>query len=245
MRHLILFLLLLTSVTIFSQDKTYSIDTIEVKSGILNEQRSIIVFKPVNIAKADSISFIYLIDGEYSNDRFQKLKERYKDSLSNIIVVGIVNTDRRRDLLYVKGADKFLDFITSELIPFVEKDYSTKKRVLYGHSFGGSFTIYAMINKPNYFNVYIASSPTPIMDLIKKENFLQIDSLSKSKVAFYLSFGSMDMGQVRKWSQKLKDNLASLQFNNIDWRFRIFEGKDHNNSDIAALLNGLNPFVLK
>jgi hypothetical protein len=78
------------------------------------------------------------------------------------------------------------------------------------------------------------------MDLVKKENYLQIDSLSKSRIVFYLSFGSEDMGQVLKWSQRLKDNLTGLRFNNFDWRFKIFEGKDHNNSDIPALINGLN-----
>jgi predicted alpha/beta superfamily hydrolase len=84
------------------------------------------------------------------------------------------------------------------LIPFIEKDYKTKDRILYGHSFGGGFMVYAMINKPNYFNYYIASSPTPIMDLIKKENYLKIDSVSTSKIVFYFSFGSKDMGQICK-----------------------------------------------
>jgi len=240
MRQFIALIFLLISINIFSQERNYTIDTIQVKSEILKENRSIIIYKWLNISKTDSVKFIYLIDGEYSNYRFQQIKERFKDTISNLIAVGIVNTDRRRDLLFVKSADKFLDFITSELIPVVEKDYKTKTRVLFGHSFGGGFTIYAMINKPNYFNYYIASSPTPIMGLIKKENYLQIDSLSKSKVVLYLSFGSKDMGQVRKWSQRLKDNLTGLRFTNFDWRFKIFEGKDHNNSDISALINGLN-----
>lgn len=194
----------------------------------------------MNISRTDSVKFIYLIDGENSHYRFQRIKERFKDTISNLVGVGIINTNRRRDLLYIKGADKFLDFVTSELIPVVEKDYRTQKRILYGHSFGGGFTLYSMINKPNYFNYYIASSPTPIMDLIKKENYQQMDSVCKNRIAFYLSYGSKDMGQVKKWSQRLKDNLAGLKYNNLDWRFNIFEGKDHNNSDIAALINGLN-----
>ena len=40
--------------------------------------------------------------------------------------------------------------------------------------------------------------------------------------------------------KRLKDNLTGFIFNNLDWQFMIFEGKDHNNSDISALLNGLN-----
>jgi hypothetical protein len=240
MRQFVILFYLLTSISIFSQDINYVIDTIQVKSEILNETRSIIVYKPVNILKTDSVKLIYLLDGEYSNYRFQSIKERFKDSISNLIAIGIINTDRKRDLLYVKGADKFLDFLISELIPVAEKDYKTNTRILYGHSFGGGFTVYTLINRPNYFNYYIASSPTPIMDLINKENYLQIDSIGKHKIVFYFSFGSKDMGQVIKWSNILKDNLTGQRFKNLDWRFKMFEGKDHNNSDIAALLNGLN-----
>jgi predicted alpha/beta superfamily hydrolase len=242
MRQFLILIFLFSSIGIYSQDKNYTIDTIQVKSEILKENRSIIIYKSQNISKADSVKFIYLIDGEYSNYRFQRIKERFNDSISNIIAVGIVNTDRRRDLLYVKAADKFLDFFTSELIPAIEDDYKTKNRILFGHSFGGGFTVYAMINKPNYFNYYIASSPTPIMDLVKKENYLQIDSICEHKIVFYFSFGSKDMGQVIKWSEILNNNLTGLRFKNLDWQFKIFEGKDHNNSDIDALLNALNDF---
>jgi predicted alpha/beta superfamily hydrolase len=240
MRQFILLISLLTSIKNFSQDINYTIDTIQVKSEILNENRSIIVYKPQNILETDSVKLIYLLDGEYSNHRFHSFKERFKDSISNLIAVGVINSDRKRDLLYVNSADKFLEFITSELIPVVENGHTINTRILYGHSFGGGFTIYSLINRPDYFNCYIASSPTPIMDLVKEENYLQIDSLCKHKTVFYFSFGSEDMGQVRKWSEILKDNLTGLTFKNLEWRFNIFEGKDHNNSDIAALLNGLN-----
>lgn len=240
MKQFLVLIFLFSSISIYSQDRNYTIDTIQMKSEILKENRSIIIYKSQNTYKTDSVNFIYLIDGEYSNYRFQRIKERFQDSISNIIAVGIVNTDRRRDLLYVKAADKFLDFITSELIPVIEKDYKTNNRILFGHSFGGGFTVYAMINKPNYFNYYIASSPTPIMDLVKKENYLQIDSICKQKTVFYFSYGSKDMEQVSKWSEILKNNLTGVSFKNLDWRFKIFEGKDHNNSDIAALLDALN-----
>ena len=240
MRQFSVLIFLFSAISIHSQDRNYIIDTIQVKSEILKENRNIIIYKSQNLSEIDSVKFIYLIDGEYSNYRIQQIIERFEDSISNIIAVGIINTDRRRDLLYVKAADKFLDFVTSELIPVIEKDYKTKNRILFGHSFGGGFTIYAMINKPNYFNYYIASSPTPIMDLVKKENYLQTDSICKHKIVFYFSFGSKDMGQVSKWSEILRDNLTGMKFKNLDWRFKIFEGKDHYNSDIAALLNALN-----
>jgi predicted alpha/beta superfamily hydrolase len=213
------------------------IDTIRVKSNILQENRIIIIHKPQNLSNNDSVQLIYCIDGE-SICRFQRLiNERLHNSIPNLILVCIVHTDRRRDLLYVNGADKFLDFVTTELLPAIEKDYKIKNRILYGHSFGGAFTVYSMIHKPSYFNLHIASSPTPIMGLIEKENYLKIDA--SSKTVFYFSYGSKDMRQVRKWSNRLKDNLTGLEFDNFEWRFEILEGKNHNNSDIFALINGL------
>lgn len=239
MKQLVLLICLLCSIRVFSQDQNYVVDTLPIKSEILQENRKLILFSPRNRKMEDSIKVAYLIDGEYAESRVQHMMDQFVDSLSNWIVVGIVNTDRRRDLLYVSEATQFLDFITQELIPVVEKDYKIKKRILYGHSFGGSFTVYAMLRKPGYFSGYIASSPTPIMDLVQKESYLQMDSTSKDQVSFFFSCGSRDMKQVCKWSQRLSDNLSGLSFNKLEWKYQIIEGKDHYNSDATALVNGL------
>jgi len=112
MRQFIALIFLLISMNIYSQERNYTIDTIQVKSEILKENRSTIVYKSLDISKVDSVNFLYLIDGEYSDYRFQRIKERFKDSISNLMAVGIVNTDRRRDLLYIKSADKFLCIVS-------------------------------------------------------------------------------------------------------------------------------------
>jgi len=236
----IIVFLFLVSNTVFSQERNYDIDTIQIKSEILKENRNIIIFKPLHFLKTDSVKFLYILDGETSNYKFQILKEHFRDTILNIVGIGIINTDRRRDLLYINAANKFLDFITSELIPLVEMDSKVKTRILYGHSFAAAFATYSMINKPNYFDCYIASSPTPIMALIKKNNFEKIDSLSKAKIQFFFSYGSKDMRQVRKWSQKLRNNLSAIRFTKLDWRFQIFEGRNHNNSDIPALIQAVS-----
>ena len=58
-------------------------------------------------------------------------------------------------------ADIFSDFIEAELIPFVENKYPvTNFRTLIGHSYGGLFTIYTLINRPELFSNYIAIDPS-------------------------------------------------------------------------------------
>jgi predicted alpha/beta superfamily hydrolase len=214
-----------------------------VKSEIEKENYGIIVYKPNSIIKSDSVKFLYLLDGEDSNDLYQALSDKLKESITDLIVIGIINNDRRRDMLYVNGAGNFLSFISSELIPSIEKDYKTKTRILHGHSFGGSFTLYSMINKPELFDCFIATSPTPIMDLVSKESYERIDSSRNSKLSFYFSYGLKDMKQVKKWSKKLKENLTEIKFEKLDWRFKILEGKDHSNSEIDALQDGLKEFI--
>ncbi len=240
MKQITLLASVLLTLSCYSQEGYFKTDTIQIKSEILNENRSVIIFKSDPVLRSDSVTFIYLTDGEYAAYRLQQLEEKFRDSNSDVIAIGIINTDRKRDLLYVNGADHFLDFITRELEPLIEKDYLIKKRILFGHSFGGSFTIYAMINRPEGFNEYIASSPTPIMDFISIEHYAKSDETSGNNLAFYLSYGSRDMGQVIKWTQKLNNTLANHSFRHLEYHFNVFEGKNHSNSDIPALLQGLS-----
>lgn len=76
---------------------------------------------------------------------------------------------RGKDLVYPgKGvqepaeADKFFQFLKTELIPSVEANYKcdTTKRVLFGHSLGGLFTLYALFDNASnpIFKKYIAAS---------------------------------------------------------------------------------------
>ncbi|OFX82643.1 MAG: hypothetical protein A2W99_06725 [Bacteroidetes bacterium GWF2_33_16] len=233
---------LLVSLNIFAQNCNFVIDTIEIKSDILGENRQVIVFKPF-IDNVKAVKFLYLLDGENSKVLYQQLDKQFGESISNVIVIGIINPERRRDMLYANDADKFLEFLTTELIPSVENGYKVETRILNGHSFCGSFTIYSLLNKPEYFDSYIASSPTPIIDLISVESYLKLDSLNK-EISFYFSYGSKDMKQVQKWLKKLKENLSGQSFTNFDWKFEIHEGKNHNDSDVIALFHGLSILLL-
>ncbi len=60
------------------------------------------------------------------------------------------------------GGPLFLNFITDELFPFVESNYrvSSGERCLGGISYGGLFTLYVMLKKPELFTKYFAGSPS-------------------------------------------------------------------------------------
>jgi predicted alpha/beta superfamily hydrolase len=235
MKYLFLFISLYSSILVSAVD--YSTDTIEIESKILNEIRKILIFKPVGVRDADSVSLVYLLDGQYSEYRYDKIVEA--QLLKPFVGIGIMNANRNRDMLPAKQAANFLKFIEEELIPVAEADLLCNNRVLFGHSFGACFTIYAMINKPQLFEKYIASSPTPIMDMVDASVYTAMDNHLKKGLKFYFSYGSKDMRQVRKWSEVLYNNIKDTKFKHINWEHEVYQGENHNSCDVISLIKGL------
>lgn len=60
------------------------------------------------------------------------------------------------------GAEDFLNFISEQLKPEIERMYSIhpKRQSLLGHSLGGFFALYAMMTRTELFQQYIAASPS-------------------------------------------------------------------------------------
>jgi predicted alpha/beta superfamily hydrolase len=234
MRKLLIIFPLLIPINLFGRD--YKIDTVTINSKILLEDRTILIFTPQEFNYSDAVSIIYMVDGEFSKNRFEQINI---ENNTKTIGIGIINTDRRRDLLPTNHADKFNDFIEKELFKRIEGNLNVKERILFGHSFGGAFTLYSMINKPSLFDKYIASSPTPIMGLINLDLYQQLSDRLTTDIKFYLSYGSKDMRQVKKWASTLANNLTNLKTEKFLWTSEIFDGEDHHTADKISIVNGL------
>lgn len=93
------------------------------------------------------------------------------------------------------GAALFLESLTQELVPYVENNYRVNdKRVLLGVSLGGLFTSYAMVEKPGYFDGYIAIAGSYFADGLYLDGKLATMAGTKvlKDVRSYLSVGSLD-----------------------------------------------------
>jgi uncharacterized protein len=96
-----------------------------------------------------------------------------------LIVVGVANTNRLRDLTPTLGGamipsaadttrrknsgggEQFTAFIEGELIPHIDSLYPTEPyKVLIGHSLGGLLVINTLLYHPNLFNAYVAIDPS-------------------------------------------------------------------------------------
>jgi len=158
-----------------------TIGTIDsIHSEILQEQRKIWVYVPTDTTQ--SYPVLYLLDGDVHFYSVVGMLHQLSVANGNtvcpkMIVVGILNTNRTRDLTptpakisqpYVDsalvantgGGENFLAFIEKELAPYIERNYSTTPyRLLVGHSFGGLLTVHALFNHRNFFNSYLAIDP--------------------------------------------------------------------------------------
>ena len=121
-------------------------EKIEIYSKVLDENRKILISLPEGYDKSEEkYPVLYLLDGEFfflqATSAVKYLSELgyiRNQPIPQLIVVGIVNVDRNRDYTptYAPqqdnlefptsgGADKFLEFMISELLPYIESNYRT------------------------------------------------------------------------------------------------------------------------
>ncbi len=142
-----------------------------IKSQAVGEDRTFLVRLPVNYERSQTrYPVIYMLDAHPPQPAMMAgmLEQQvWGDVMSDAIIVGIQNTNRVRDMTPTPGdragaggAEKFLRFIETELIPFVDKNFRTEPhRTIAGHSLAGLFVVYALTERPDAFNAYIAASP--------------------------------------------------------------------------------------
>lgn len=185
-----------------------------VFSKVLDEKREILISLPENYGDSGhSYPVLYFTDANVHFEIMASTVNFLQNSniIPPIILVGIVNgPNRTRDLtpqvfnekdkkhpwfqsVEYGGANKFLSFIEQELIPHVDKKYRTADfKVLSGHSFGGLFSTYSYVNKPNLFDGYMAHSPSLGWDdeRIIKEAKQRIEQNTLPKKPLFISIGN-------------------------------------------------------
>ena len=153
-------------------------ETFTIDSAVLGEQRQINVYVPPGYAEGDArYAVLYMADGGINED-FPHIVGAVDVSVKNgvmrpLIVVGIPNVERRRDLLsasareedrkiapHAGGADKFRRFIRDELKPLIAQRYrTTSESALIGESLAGLFVLETLMTQPDLFDTYIGVSP--------------------------------------------------------------------------------------
>lgn len=153
-------------------------DTWTIQSAALGETRRINVYVPAGIPAGTPLPVLYMPDGGMLED-FLHVAGLLQVGAGNgtvrpFLLVGIENTQRRRDLTgptevakdrsiapQVGGSQAYRNFIRTELMPEVERRYRvTRERAIVGESLAGLFVVETLALEPDLFDTYIAIDPS-------------------------------------------------------------------------------------
>lgn len=246
-------------------------EKINLKSKILDESRELWASLPTSYSDStyapDSYPVMYLIDPDFYFKSMVAIREAlttgmYVD-MEEIIIVGIGNTDRSRDLTPTNnfiihsgkkihessgGANNFLAFISDELIPFIDSAYRTNGySILNGHSFGGLFSLYALQTRPEVFNAYLVHEPSIWWDdrALYKSALSIWDTLNLQGKYLYLSMAYNEEKETDRYhhSQAIEDFtkivLKNLPKNGLRYQFAYYENEDHGTIFLPASYNAI------
>ncbi|MBD3905843.1 alpha/beta hydrolase-fold protein [Chryseobacterium sp. Ch-15] len=247
---------------VFAQTKNVKPLTIgeirTIKSKILNEDRILNIYLPQNFDKTKSYPIIYLLDGSMNEDFIhvtglvQFFNQMY--SMPETIVVGIANIDRKKDFTFhtdlkdlqkdyptTGHSDKFISFLEKELKPYVESQFKTTDKYLFGQSLGGLLATEILLKKPEMFNNYFIISPSLWWDdqsLLKQAPQL-LAKIKDTKKFVYVSVGKGEHPVMVKDAQDLFDTLKKANKKNWTVEYKMMDLDNHATILHRSLYEGL------
>lgn len=220
-------------------------ETFTIESNVLGEVRRINVYvPPAYSASADMrLPVLYMPDGGIGED-FLHIAGLVQvltgnGSMRPFLLVGIENTQRRRDLTgptqnsddkkiapQVGGSAAFRKFIRSEVMPAVNARYrTTKETAIMGESLAGLFVVETWFVEPDLFDTYIAFDPSLWWnddELVKGSRKFPT---SGSRKMLYLA--SSNEKELESQSRRLAERLRRSAPPDLAWHYEPMPGETH------------------
>jgi predicted alpha/beta superfamily hydrolase len=248
---------------LLDSSRTPGAELYTINSKLLGEKRKIRIQVPLGGDNYTAYPVLYVLDGEAQMNlvaaEVQYLSESYK-IIPNMIVVGIDNTDRMRDLTpshtdvgpdgktdtsakspfkNTGGGEKFLQFLKQEVMPLVDSRYKTAPfQILAGHSLGALMAVYCLVNHPDYFNAYLAISPSFQWDdntLLKQASKASFEKI-KNK---FLFFSDANEDSSFHKNQVAFDSLLAKKNSALKYKRTFYPGETHISEPVKAFYDGI------
>ncbi|OGU61377.1 MAG: hypothetical protein A2V66_15975 [Ignavibacteria bacterium RBG_13_36_8] len=253
-------MLMLNSFALAQYNTASGSEIITIYSEILKEDREIIVLLPDDYyTSTKRYPILFILDAE-GETRFNLSVAAYTyytgiRHLPKMIIVGIPNTNRTRDISPYKieqrkssgGGEAFLNFINAELIPYIDNNYrSNNFGILFGGSSAGTFVIYALYSGSDSINACIANRPalnsTSEITWDSEIIFERMNEFLKTQNCYnkslYIDYGSReDEYHDPKPIHRLADLI--MKKSPESFRFKIQETEESGYRSAESLANGL------
>ncbi|MEG3192561.1 alpha/beta hydrolase-fold protein [Lysobacter sp. D1-1-M9] len=226
----------------------------QLHSVVLDEDRTYQVFLPDSYAWAQGRHYpvLYVLDGKshYAHTAASVDYLAAQGEIPEMIVVAVASTNRVRDFTQTDwashwvgggGADNFMRFLSSELIPEVERSYRTDGfRILSGHSAGGQFALHGLTSEPTLFKAYFALSPSLNWDdRLPQRSLQQALRATGSLSAFLYVARSDDAGQALADYEALVATLRDDSPHGFRWHAQAFPEETHGGMPLLAQIDAL------
>lgn len=222
----------------------------KIESTILGETRLISIYLPANYKQSEAkYPVLYLLDGgthlQHASSAADYLSGR--GTIPEIIVVAVHNIDRNRDFSPVHvdnvptsgGAEKFLGFLSKELVPYMDENYRTAGfDILLGHSFGGTFIGYTLLAEPDLFDAFLAVSPYLMYadKLVVNEASEKLKPFKDTKY-FYMTVGDEDryFETLEEYASIMKEKAGE----SVEFKYVKMPGENHGTTPYFTVFSGL------
>lgn len=222
-------------------------ETFSIESRILGETRRINVYLPpvYSELRESRLPVLYMPDGGVAED-FLHVSGLVQVCVGNgtmrpFILVGIENTQRRRDLTgptvnaddkkiapKVGGAEAFRAFFRKELMPQVKARYrTTKEAAIVGESLAGLFVVETFFLEPDLFDAYIAIDPSLWWNHQKLVNDAAQSLRARPKLDKTLYLASSDEKEIVEATQRLATVLAKNAPSGVHWHYEKMPEEKH------------------
>lgn len=229
-----------------------------IHSQILDEDRVLFIAAPdAAVPSASPLPVVIVLDGTFNFAHTATTVDLLtrQGLMPPSLVVGVANTVRERDFTAVRnqapgtgGADRFLEFVESELLPLLDAGYDTgPHRTVIGHSLGALLVVHAIVEKPALFQAAIAVSPaltndervadgrTPLSDRLAAA----LASRPRQPMTLFVTVSD---GEHRQWLEDLAAAVQVLESGvpeGFEWRLERMVGEDHTSTVHRSTYDGL------
>jgi enterochelin esterase-like enzyme len=201
-----------------------------LNSKILGYQTTYSIYIPHDYKATHQHPIIYVTDGyEYMHERLGNMVTVLDNLISlgkiqPVIAVFIdhrepINRSNNRRMQELAMNEKYLQFLTDELIPVVEKNYAVshdpKQRAVLGNSMGGLSAAYFAFSKPNVFGLAGIQSPT---FWFRPEIYKLCDNPENPPIKMFMTTGLINDAEegTRKMKAILDKNICDYQYREVN-----------------------------
>lgn len=227
----------------------------QLHSSVLNEDRVYRVSLPESYKWAEDRRYpvLYVLDGEtHFQHTFASVNYlAAQGEIPEMIVVALDSTVRVRDFTQSDwstawvgggGAANFKKFLSTELIPAIEKAYRANGfRAIAGHSAGGQFVLYTLTSEPTLFKAYFAFSPSLDWDGNLPQRSLEksFEAAQGPVNAFLYVARSDDAGRALADYDRLVETLKTKSPKGFRWFSQPFPDETHVSIPLLAQIDAL------